>query len=610
MGFFSNSGMANDVFNVSFQRGVEFRCNSAYRLFENCSNFNSPVTIPEYADDCGWMFNNCANFNSNVYMDPYNSLCTRVGGMFNCCPNFSRNFNIPLLAHNAYQLTNSHYSATLHVYSQGYDYAYNGNVGNFHSFFYACEGNFNIAWHTEPINIGFMCYCCNDFNTNINIPTSVRDEHNAFEYCHNLNQNIRLHDRTNAAGCFHGCENLDQNIRIPRLGNISEMFSGCYNLNQSMYVPEVNGNTWEEQRNNIKCLFRSCTNLNSRITLDTNLKSIYGLFEWCSNFNKPVTIPANVVDISYAFGYCPNFVQTVSVPSSVREMEGTFCGCYNLSVFPGVPSGVTSLTKTFSGTNISHITALPDSITSMSSTFENCRSLNDVISLPSSVMMMSSTFKGCGNFNTPIRIPSGVTQLGSCFSYCSNFDQPIDIPTDCAVMSLFSGSMNYRQPVIVNSTNEQWYGEICSNTQVPTLTLQAPSYNYQKMNNLWNVRCDAIHRVIANASPHSIIFNLVLNGSATHPGSSSTDLRYYFEDRGIGPRMMGCPNSYQIPYNYNDYVQNYKNRGRFANYGGISLSWSNNFEDGGMQMVYSDYPNYANAEDYENHTYFIRMKFI
>lgn len=603
MGFFQNSGMGNDVFNVSFQKGVEFRWNSAYMLFNGCTNFNAPVKIPEYADDCGWMFNGCTNFNSNVYIDPYNSLCTRVAGMFHNCYNFNKNFNIPLLAHDGYECVPNNYNATIHVYSQGYDYAYNGNTGNFRFFFSQTGGNFNVVFHdTEPIDIGYMFCECNELNTNINIPVSVRDEHNAFEYCSNLNKNIRLHDRTNAYGCFHGCYNLNQNIKIPRLGDISSMFSTCYNLNQPMYVPEVNGETWQEQRNNVSFIFSSCTNLNSMITIDSNLKSMCGMFSYCSNFNQRITIPSNVVDITSAFEYCPNLMQTIDVPSSVRYMDFAFKGCYNLSVFPGVPSGVQTLDHTFSGTNITHITALPSSLLTMQYTFEACRSLNGVISIPSSVTSMYATFKSCTNFNTRVIIPSGVESLGSCFAWCNNLDVEITIPENTQVVHhIFEGCSKYSYPVTVGPNATAVYN-CCARTKIPTFTHMGNDFRSGDFHNLINIRCNEFKEMVAGKPENSTVFNLRINANAyTHDGYHGIDaLKSFFGTAWYGMHIAGINNYNRMPHSYDDYTQNFHD-----GFGACSASFMNDSDH--MYMWYLDYPN---ATSEHTPSYYINLYFV
>lgn len=606
MGFFQNSGMGNDVFNVSFQKGVEFKYNSAYRLFNGCTNFNAPVKIPDYAQDITYMFNGCANFNSNVYIDPYESKATRMGGMFNGCTLFNKNVNIPYLCGDIYSLLPYGYNATLHIYSQGKTYANQGEVGLFNYYCSQMNGNFNVIFHdVEPISISHMFYECYNLNTNINVPTSVRDESGAFQYCENLNKNIHLHDRTNAAGCFYACRNLNQNIRVPRLGNISEMFVGCYNLNQPIYVPEVNGNTWEEQRNNIQRIFSGCTNLNSRITIDSNIKSMCGMFVSCSNLDKPITIPSNVVDIERAFDGCSNLRQTIQVPSSVRYMDYAFAGCYNMSVFPGVPGGVQSLTNTFSGTNISHITALPSGLESMAHTFDGCRSLNDTISIPSSVTYMAGTFYGCSNFNTRISLPDDVIQLGGCFAYCKNLNVEITIPENCpAVMSLFQGSENYAHPVTVGH-NVQWVTNICAGTKIPTFTDMGANFNAMMWYNLTAIRNNAFKNMVAEHSENTTVFNIRVNKDAVVLNATPDyNLHSFFTSAYFGSYICGIYDwRNRCPHNYQDYTQNYHD-----GFGGCMSTFTNSQEaDGHCYMMYYDYPN-ATAD----HTpaYYINLYFV
>ena len=628
MGFFENSGMNADRFNVTFQHGIQFRYNDMYSLFRNCSNFNSPVAIPDNVTTLGCAFENCPKFNSNVFIDPYNSHLRSMTACFNNSNKFQKNLNIPYgYNQQLYYPVHNDYTGTFHVYSRGRNPSVDGY---FNEFFYGCNANFNVEWHTEPINLYRAFDSCTRLNRNINIPTTVRDVSRAFSSCWNLNKNIRLHDRTFAAECSYDCYNLNQNIRIPRLGIISRMFYYCINLNQPMYVPEVNGNDYLEQRNNIVQLFYVCRNLNSVITLDTNLKSLAGIFDSCMNFNQPVTIPNNVQDVAGMFKSCYNFDQPIDLPDGIIDMDSTFDSCINFTHHVRVPSSVRHMNATFHGTKISSPTVIPVGVEYLTSTFSGCSLLDGAPVIPSSVISMRYTFSGCTNFTTPIDIPdsvtdmtgcfsscinlrelpiipSSVTSLSYCFSACNNLNVPIVIPNDCSVYNMLYNATNYRQPVTVNMSSSEWYSGICDGAPVPTLTLSAPKYDWTRMRNMWNVHHPIIHEIIANTSPNSVIFNLRLNGSADYPTGQGLTLRDYFTNDFAAPNMLGISNIYRSPRSYDDYQNNYAPRN--YSYGGCT-AWFNNFDDGGMHAVYYDYPNCNNAEDVSNHAYFIRMYLI
>ncbi len=629
MGFFQNSGMSNDVFNVSFQNGVEFKYDSAYQLFKGCTNFNAPVKIPDRIQDGASMFSGCTNLNSNIYIDPFESHLTRMNGMFYRCQSFNKNVNVPYNCSGVGDMLPNTYNASLHVYSQGETLYNPSDIGNFYGYFQSLNGNFNVIWHnTEPIILARAFEYCYELNTNINIPVSARNLHNAFYGCYNLNKNIRLHDRVDASGCFYECFNLNQNIRIPRLGNISGMFYSCWNLNQPMYVPEVNGDDYLEQRANIVGLFRDCRNLNNTITIDTNVKSMAGMFDGCANFNRPITIPSNVQDLAGTFKGCANFTQSVSIPSGVIDMTETFAERYNFTHHVDIPSSVQHMNATFRSTGIDSAITIPTGVTTLTSTFQSCKYFNTNITIPSSVTRMSDTFSGCSNLATAIELPENVVNIHGCFAYCdklneaigipdmvqdistcfqgcNNFNQRVDIPDDCMVSSVFENAINYKQEVIVNHHNSAWYTDICAGTQVPSLTLNAPSYDWTHMKNVWHVHRNAIHQVIANASPNSTIFNLRLNNNATYPNGSS--IKDYFSNQYAGPNMLGIPNIYQSPRSYTDYVENYQPR-NYA-FGGCT-SWMNNIISPDMYAIYYDYPNCSNAEDVQNHQYYINLYFV
>ena len=64
-----------------------------------------------------------------------------------------------------------------------------------------------------------------------------------------------------------------------------------------------------------------------------------------------------------------------------------------------IPSGVTSLKNAFSKwSSLKEVTCeIPDSVTSMTSTFKNCSSLVNAPVIPNSVTSLSSTFEGCSS---------------------------------------------------------------------------------------------------------------------------------------------------------------------------------------------------------------------
>ena len=106
------------------------------------------------------------------------------------------------------------------------------------------------------------------------------------------------------------------------------------------------------------------------------------------------TLPATVTTIcDFAFRECN--MRKVNIPNSVTSLSNTFNGCTSLSSI-NIPNSVTNLYQTFYDcSNLSSI-VIPNSITSINdSTFNNCTSLTS-INIPSSVTSISNTaFIGC-----------------------------------------------------------------------------------------------------------------------------------------------------------------------------------------------------------------------
>ena len=71
---------------------------------------------------------------------------------------------------------------------------------------------------------------------------------------------------------------------------------------------------------------------------------------------------------------------------------------------------------------------IPNSITNMTETFQNCTALTTATEIPNSVTNMQSTFMGCTLLaKGPSLIPESVTNMFQTFSRCSNLSGIIQI---------------------------------------------------------------------------------------------------------------------------------------------------------------------------------------
>ena len=89
-----------------------------------------------------------------------------------------------------------------------------------------------------------------------------------------------------------------------------------------------------------------------------------------------------------------------------------------------IPSGVTSLKNAFSKwSSLKEVTCeIPDSVTSMTSTFKNCSSLVNAPVIPNSVTSLSSTFEGCSSLKEVTFLHTTPPSYNNALSGCSKLE--------------------------------------------------------------------------------------------------------------------------------------------------------------------------------------------
>lgn len=88
MSFFANSYARN----ITIGPNVTYHNGSMYSAFNNCRNFNQPVTIPNGVTNMAYTFRNCANFNQPVTIP---NGVTSMAYTFQNCANFNQALTIP-----------------------------------------------------------------------------------------------------------------------------------------------------------------------------------------------------------------------------------------------------------------------------------------------------------------------------------------------------------------------------------------------------------------------------------------------------------------------------------------------------------------------------------
>ena len=158
---------------------MKYCTNMAY-AFNECHNFNQPITIPNNVTNMGFTFSGCKNFNQPITIP--NSVTDMAYAFMDCYK-----FNQPI---------------------------------------------------TIPNSVTDMAYAfneCHNFNQPITIPNNVTGMGFTFSGCKNFNQPITIPNNvTGMEFTFSGCSNFNQPITIPN--NVTGMFftfSECYRLESS-----------------------------------------------------------------------------------------------------------------------------------------------------------------------------------------------------------------------------------------------------------------------------------------------------------------------------------------------------------------------------------------
>ena len=158
-----------------------------------------------------------------------------------------------------------------------------------------------------------------------------------------------------------------------------------------------------------------------------------------------------------------------NMPNGVTSMDGTFENCTSLQEISAIPSSVIYMERTFLGcSSLKKMPNIPNGVTSMNGTFENCTSLQETSKIPSSVIYMERTFSGCSSLKKMPIIPNIVSNMNGAFENCISLQEASDIPDSVTSMdSTFSGCTSLKTaPVIPKSVeNIDYLFKDCSSLQ-------------------------------------------------------------------------------------------------------------------------------------------------
>lgn len=135
-----------------------------------------------------------------------------------------------------------------------------------------------------------------------------------------------------------------------------------------------------------------------------------------------------------AFYGCSNLTSVTGLSNTITSLNYSFALCYSLNNVT-IPNSVVDLSRTFTHcTNITGDVIIPNSVQSMDGTF-NDTAIESTPIIPDSVVSMSSTFSLCSNLVTVRKFSNNVINMSSTFSYCNRLVNTPTIPNSVIDLS-------------------------------------------------------------------------------------------------------------------------------------------------------------------------------
>jgi hypothetical protein len=339
-------------------------------------------------------------------------------------------------------------------------------ISSFNLTFQNCYNLRSITFPPNATGVTTFSSCfLNCFSlTSVTFPTtlnSVSDGFaNMFQNCFSL-KNVTfpsVNICTNFASAFSSCLSLEW-VRFTSLpifvGSVAVSFVGtfstCNNL-QNVYFPatcSANANY------NFTTAFAQCFNLKSIVfPVGFNPSNLTSAFASCYNLKRVVfqSGASNLTSLSITFQSC-YYLTDLTLPSSVSSLGITLSNmlqnCYALKTITIPNYLITSLQSTFincrSLQTINWTPGTQNSLTSMISAFQNC-SLLKTITLPTTMNALQSiltAFSGCRSL-TSLTFPAtlnSMTSINSAFASCYLLTS-VTLPTSATALTDFTGAFN------------------------------------------------------------------------------------------------------------------------------------------------------------------------
>jgi hypothetical protein len=426
---------------------MEYCVNMAW-TFQNCRNFNQPVTIPNNVTNMAMTFGQCINFNQPVTIP--NSV-TNMAMTFGQCINFNQPIVVPnnvtdmggafIGCYNLNQPITI--GANVTEMTQAFEMCHNfGSYVTFLNSSKLTQHNTNRMFR-EATGRQKTIFCTNATPFMGTYPNAIGDGVNwaqmsvntyyggswlqIWVYSVDSIDDIGYYNGTNYASHFSKDNNL---FEIKPVMVFSETVNNLHSaFSESRYF---NSRVIVENTEDLSNAFYNCINLNQFVSIRSGTTNMENTFRGCTKFNQQVTIPSWVSTMAHTFEGCSNFNCPVSIGKEVVNMDGTFGTCYNFNQPVSIPSMVETLYGTFWGDNNFNSPVLfesnkwyPTSVSNMAITFFGCTNFNQPILIPNSAANMFKTFYNCTNFNQSIVIPKYVSKVEGVLEGCNHFGSDI-----------------------------------------------------------------------------------------------------------------------------------------------------------------------------------------
>lgn len=210
-------------------------------------------------------------------------------------------------------------------------------------------------------------------------------------------------------------------------------------------------------------------------------------FYGCSNLTSVTGLSNTITSLNYSFALC-YALNNVTIPNSVTSLQSTFTHSNSITGDIKIPNSVTSMVSTFTDCTFTDAPIIPDSVVNMQSTFSLCSELVNVSKISNNVINMGSTFSYCNHLVNFPSIPNSVIDLSGTFRFCNSITSVSTIPKSVAtLLNTFYGCVNLTGNIYIESTTVVNAQNCFQNTSLPKnvyipfkTTTQQNLYGFQR----------------------------------------------------------------------------------------------------------------------------------